>query len=108
MIDILSIEPSVISRDLRGKFVMIYSAPKAGKTTMSCSFPKNLLLGFEHGWNAISGAMALDISKWAEFKQVLRQLKKPEAREKYDTITIDTVSLAYSACEQYICSQNGV
>lgn len=107
-IDIMSIEPSVISRDLRGKFVMLYSSPKAGKTTMACSFPNNLLLGFEHGWNAISGAMAIDITKWAEFKQVLRQLKKPEARAKYDTITIDTAALAYDFCEQYICAQAGV
>ena len=78
------------------------------KTTMACSFPNNLLLGFEHGWNAISGAMAIDITKWAEFKQVLRQLKKPEARAKYDTITIDTAALAYDFCEQYICAQAGV
>lgn len=62
----------------------------------------------EHGWNAISGAMAVDITKWSEFKQVLRQLKKPEAKEKYDTITIDTVQIAYSLCEQYICAQHGV
>ena len=107
-IDIMNIEPSVISRDLRGKFVMLYSSPKAGKTTMACSFPNNLLLGMEHGWNAISGAMAIDITKWSEFKQVLRQLKKPEAKEKYDTITIDTVQIAYSLCEQYICAQHGV
>lgn len=107
-IDIMNIEPSVISRDLRGKFVMLYSSPKAGKTTMACSFPNNLLLGMEHGWNAISGAMAVDITKWSEFKQVLRQLRKPEAKEKYDTITIDTVQIAYSLCEQYICAQHGV
>lgn len=27
-IDILSIKPSVISRDLKGKYVLIYGAPK--------------------------------------------------------------------------------
>lgn len=27
-IDILSIQPSVISRDLKGKYVLIYGAPK--------------------------------------------------------------------------------
>lgn len=81
---------------------------KVGKTSLACQFPRNLLLGFEHGWNAISGAMAIDITKWAEFRQVLKQLEKPEARQMYDTITIDTVGLAYEACEQYICQQNGV
>lgn len=107
-IDIMNIEPSVISRDLRGKYILIYSLPKAGKTSLACQFPKNLLLGFEHGWNAISGAMAVDITKWAEFKMVLRQLRKPEAKEKYHTITIDTLSIAWDMCEQYICAQNGV
>ena len=107
-IDILNIQPSVISRDLKGKFVCIYSLPKVGKTSLACQFPKNLLLGFEHGWNAISGVKAIDITRWADFKQVLRQLEKPEAKEMYDTITIDTVGLAWQMCEDFICAQNGV
>ena len=107
-LDILNLEPSVISRDLRGKFVCLYSLPKVGKTSLACQFPKNLLCGFEHGWNAISGAMAVDIKKWADFKLILRQLEKPEAQEKYNTITIDTVGIAWDLCEQYICAQHGV
>ena len=107
-IDILNLEPSVISRDLRGKFVCIYSLPKVGKTSLACQFPKNLLLGFEHGWNAISGVKAIDIKKWSDFKVVLRQLEKPEAQAEYNTITIDTVGIAWDLCEQYICAQNGV
>ena len=108
MIDILNIEPTVISKDLKGKFVCIYSLPKVGKTSLACQFPKNLLLGFEHGWNAIGGAKAVDITKWTDFKLVLRQLEKPEAKAMYDTITIDTVGIAWDSCEQYICAQNGV
>lgn len=107
-IDILSLKPTTISRDLKGKFVCIYSLPKVGKTSMACQFPKNLLLGFEHGWNAIAGAMAVDITKWADYKQVLRQLEQPAAREMYDTITIDTVGLAWQMCEDFVCAQNGV
>lgn len=107
-IDLLNLQPSVISRDLKGKFVCIYSIPKAGKTSLACQFPKNLLFGFEHGWNAISGAMAVDITKWSDFKLYLRQLEKAELKEKYNTITIDTVGLAWEMCEQYICTQNGV
>lgn len=107
-VDILNLEPSVISKDLRGKFLCIYSLPKVGKTSLACQFPKNLLLGFEHGWNAISGAMAVDIKKWTDLKLVLRQLETPEAQEKYNTVTIDTVGIAWDLCEQYICAQNGV
>ncbi len=107
-IDIMNIKPSVISKDLKGKFICIYSLPKVGKTSLACQFPKNLLCGFEHGWNAISGAKAIDIKKWSDFKQVLKQLEKPEAQELYNTITIDTVGIAWDLCEQYICSQHGV
>lgn len=107
-IDILNIEPSVISRDLKGKYVLVYSQPKVGKTSFAASFPKNLLLAFEKGYNAIGGVRAVDINKWSDAKLVLRQLEKPEAKAMYDTITIDTVSIAWSLCEEFICAQNAV
>lgn len=98
-IDILSIKPSVISRDLRGKYVLLYGKAKSGKTTAACSFPKALLCAFERGYNAIGGVMAQDIIRWSDFKLVLRQLEKPEAREMFETIIIDTVSIAWDLCE---------
>lgn len=108
MIDILNIQPSVISRDLRGKYVLLYGKPKSGKTTAACAFPDSLLVAFERGYNAIGGVHAVDISKWAQFKLVLRQLEKPEAQKRYKTIIIDTISIAWDYCEKHICAQNGV
>ena len=107
-IDIFNIQPTTISRDLKGKFVCIYSLPKVGKTSLACQFPKNLLLAFEKGYNAIGGVKPVDIIKWSDFKLVLRQLEKPEARQIYDTVTIDTVGIAWDMCEQFVCAQNGV
>ena len=107
-IDILNIEPSVISRDLKGKYVLVYSQPKVGKTSFAASFPRNLLLAFEKGYNAIGGVRAVDINKWSDAKLVLRQLEKAEAKAMYDTVTIDTVSIAWSLCEEFICAQQGV
>lgn len=107
-IDLLSIEPNVISRDLRGKYVLLYGKPKSGKTTAASQFPKALLCAFEKGYNAIGGIMAQDINKWSDMKMVLRQLEKPEVQQMYETIIIDTVSIAWDYCEQYICTQNGV
>ena len=108
MIDILNIQPSVISKDLRGKYVLLYGKPKSGKTTAACSFPNSLLVAFERGYNAIGGVRAADVTKWADFKQVLRQLEKPEAQKLYETVIIDTISIAWDYCEQYVCAQNGV
>ena len=107
-IDILSIQPSVISRDLKGKYILVYSQPKVGKTSFAASFPRNLLMAFEKGYNAIGGVRAVDINKWSDAKLVLRQLEKPEAKAMYDTVTIDTTSIAWDLCEQFICAQAGV
>ena len=107
-IDILSLQPSVISRDLRGKYVLLYGKPKSGKTTAATSFPNSLLCAFEKGYNAIGGVRAADITRWADFKLILRQLEKPEAKAMYETVIIDTITIAWDLCEQFICAQNGV
>lgn len=65
-IDLLNIQPTVISRDLRGKYVLLYGKPKSGKTTAACSFPQSLLVAFERGYNAIGGVHAVDILKWSK------------------------------------------
>lgn len=107
-IDILSLQPNVISRDLRGKYLLLAGAPKIGKTTFCCQSDKALILAFEIGTNAQGNAMVQPITSWSDFKLVLRQLEKPQAKEKYSTICIDTLSIAFDLCEQFICSQNGV
>ena len=85
-IDLLSIQPHQVSRDLRGYSVFFYGEPKSGKTTIATKFPKHLLLAFEKGYNAIPGAMAQPINSWSEFRKVLRQLKDPAAKEKFETV----------------------
>lgn len=71
-------------------------------------WPKPLIVAFERGYNALIGVRPVDITSWADFKQVCRQLKRPEAREVYETIVLDTVSIAYSLCEKYILNREGV
>ena len=108
MIDLLNLQPTVISRDLRSKYILIYGQPKVGKTSFAAQLPNNLIFSFEIGTNALSGIYALPITKWSDLKIAIKQLEKPEAREKFHTVTFDTVSVAYSLCEKYICAQNGV
>lgn len=107
-IDIFNIEPSTISRDLKGKYIAIYGREKVGKSTFGARLPRALFCNFEVGTNFISGVRAQNIDKWSTFKLVLRQLEQPKAHDFYDTIVIDTVGQAYSLCEEYICSQAGV
>jgi hypothetical protein len=107
-IDIFSLEPSVISRDLKGKYIAIYGREKVGKTTFGARLPRALFCNFEVGTNFISGVKAQNIAKWSDFKLVLRQLEMPKAHDYYDTVVIDTIGQAYTLCEEYICAQAGV
>lgn len=107
-IDIFNIEPSVISRDLKGKYIAIYGREKVGKTTFGAHLPRALFCNFEVGTNFLSGVRAQNIAKWSDFKLVLRQLEQPKAHEFYDTVVIDTVGQAYTLCEEFICAQAGV
>ena len=108
MLDLMNLQPHQVSRDLRGYSVLFYGDPKSGKTTTATKFPNHLILGFEKGWNAIPGAMALPINSWGDFKKILRQLKQDEVKAKFETIIIDTADIAYDYCEKYICNQKSV
>jgi hypothetical protein len=107
-IDIFGIEPSVISRDLKGKYIAIYGREKVGKTTFGARLPRALFCNFEVGTNFVSGVRAQKITTWSDFKLVLRQLGQPKAQDYYDTVVIDTVGQAYTLCEEFICAQAGV
>ena len=106
--DIFSIQPHVVSRDLRGYSVLFYGDPKSGKTTTASKFPKSLIVAFEKGYAAIPGVMAAPVNSWSEFLKLLKQLKEPAAKERFETIVIDTADIAYDYVEQYICNVNSV
>lgn len=106
--NLLGLKPHKVSKDLSGYITYIYGAPKTGKTTLATQMPNALLLAFERGYNAIPGIIAQDINTWGEMKTAYRELKKPEVREAYKTIVIDTVDIAADLCQKYICNQLGI
>lgn len=108
MIDLTAIQPHKVSRDLSGYITYIYGPAKAGKTTFATKAPGHLLLAFENGYNAIPGAMAQPITSWGDVKAVIRELKKPEVKEKFKVIVVDTCDIAATLCDKYICQQNDV
>lgn len=107
-IDLLAIQPHKVSRDLSGYITYIYGPGGAGKTTFGASCKKPLLLAFELGYKALPGVMAQPVQSWGEVKQVLRDLKRPEVKEVYSTIVVDTVDIASQLCEKYMCNQLGI
>lgn len=107
-INLLNIQPHKVSRDLSGYITYIYGAGGTGKTTLACQMDKALLLACERGYNALPGVMAQDITSWSEMKQVVRELKRKEVRETFKCVIVDTVDIASSFCEKYICNQLGI
>lgn len=81
---------------------------KTGKSTFGSQLPRGLFLNFEQGTNALAGIRSVPILRWSDFKKVLSQLRKPQAREMYDTIVVDTASIAWQLCEKYVCQREGV
>lgn len=107
-IDLLSLQPHKVSRDLSGYITLIYGPPKSGKTTFGSKMPNALLLAFERGYNALPGVIAQDIMTWGEMRQTLRELKKPEVKDRFKSVIIDTADIAADLCQKYICNQLGI
>ena len=106
--DLLSIQPHKVSRDLSGYIIFIYGKPKTGKTTFATRRSDTILLAFEQGYHALPGIIAQDVNTWGELKQIAREFKKPEVKERYKTIVIDTVDIACDLCQKYVCNQLGI
>ena len=81
---------------------------KTGKSTFGSQLPRALFLNFEQGTNALAGIRGVPILRWSDFKKVMTQLRKPQAREMYDSIVVDTASIAWQLCEKYICQRESV
>lgn len=107
-IDLAAIQPTRLCKDLSSRYVLIYGREKAGKTSTSVMWPQPLLCAFEIGYHALVGVYPADIDSWATFKDVCRQLKKDDMKNRFKTIIIDTVAIAYNMCEKYILQRESV
>ena len=106
--DLLSLQPHKVSRDLTGYITYIYGEAKTGKTTLATQAGTALLFAFERGYNALPGVFPVDVTSWGDVRSLVRELKKKEVKEKFQTVIFDTVDIAGTLCEKYICAQNGV
>lgn len=106
--DLLNIKPNVISESLNDKIFLFYGEQGTRKTTVAGNFEDSIIAGFEIGYKFISGAVAQPIQTWTEFRNFLRQLRKPEVKERFKTVVIDTVTIAYSMCNDYVLAPLGV
>jgi hypothetical protein len=109
MADLKSLKPHVVTSSPQDKIWLFYGPPGTRKTTVATGNPnETLLLAYEIGYKFIPGIFALNLTNWHGLKDAVRQLADIDTREKYKTIAIDTIGLAYKACISYICNLKGV
>lgn len=109
MINLLDLQPQMISKNLRGKYILLYGLPGVGKTSIASEFENVLIAGFEMGSNALHNVYVQPVKIWQEWKTMVNQLSKNDAlKEKFHSIAIDTVDEAWALCVKYVCSQNGI
>lgn len=99
----LPIEPSPPEDDFGGMFTLIYGPPKIGKSTLASTFPNALFVATEPGLRFLN-VMQTKCPDWVRFRDIIKQLRMPEAKDRYRTVVIDTVDLLYQACENFICT----
>lgn len=85
--------------------MMIYAQAATGKTTLSLSAPKPLLLDFDGGVNRINlshleGVDIVQVANWEEIKQLLAS---PQDLAPYQTIVPDTVGKLLDCIITYKC-----
>ncbi len=85
--------------------MMIYAQAGTGKTTLSLSAPKPLLLDFDGGVNRInlSHLEGVDIVQVTEWKEIKELLSSPQDLAPYQTIVPDTVGKLLDCIITYKC-----
>lgn len=87
------------SDELRDYSILLYGAKKIGKTSLASRFPDAYFLSLEPGTKALR-VLRSDVRKWEELDGYLKLL---EETDRFRTIIVDTVDLAYEYAFDYIC-----
>lgn len=106
--DLMNLQKNKISRDLGSYMNYFYGNSKTGKSTLCAKLYGDdaLFIATEKGYSALN-VFAIDLTSWNETNGLLRELKKPEVRERFKVIVIDTVDILYDLAVSYILKING-
>ena len=108
VINLKELQPNKVSNDLSSYSTLLFGSPKIGKSRLAAEFPKPIFFATEPTQTTIPGAYIVPITKWSELKQYIRQLKDDELKNTFSTVVIDTVDLASTYAERYICQRESV
>lgn len=108
VLDLKTLQPNKVSKDISSYTTLLFGQPKVGKSRLAAEFPNPIFFATEPTQTTIPGAYIVPVTKWSELKQYLRQLRDNSLKETFSTVVIDTVDLASTYAEKYICQREGV
>lgn len=106
--DLMNLTKTTISKDLGSYLNFFYGKSKVGKSTLVSKLggDTNLFIATEKGYNALN-VFAIDLTSWNQTGTLIRELKKSEVKEKFKTVTIDTIDILYQLATDYTLKING-
>lgn len=82
--------------------IVIYGAPKVGKTKFASGAPFPIFVTTEDGASALAVDQFPIATKWSEFLSNLSEVA--EGKHEYRSLVVDTLNGAANLCAEYICA----
>ncbi len=101
----LPIEPTKPVTALGRQTILIYSAPKLGKSSMAARFPGAVFFECEPGLNHLE-VFRVPTYRWEDFLDACKLIAKGD--HPFQTVVIDTVDNAFKMCSEYVCAKHGI
>ena len=84
--------------------MLLYGEVKIGKTSLAGKYPEAFHLFFEPGGKGLR-LYDRPVNNWSEFKGYIELLL---STDRFRTVVLDTVDIAYDLCFDYICNKEGI
>lgn len=108
--DVISFEdePTANSRTFQDHIMLLYGAPKIGKTTLASKIPGAYFLPTEPGYHNLM-VRKTRISNWVTFIRFIQKMEKsPNKVESVGCWIIDTADNLAKFCMQFTCGRAGI
>lgn len=109
ILDLTQLQGNKVSTELKDYSMLITAPSGFGKTPFLYELfgERALFLSFEKSSKGIAGIHSVDVPSYEILNAYVLQLQKPEVREKYDVIVLDTLFLFDQLIEQSINNTYG-
>lgn len=86
--------------------ILLYGAKKIGKTSFAARFPDALFLATEPGTKALN-VYTVPVKSYEDLEAYITLLDQDKT-DRFKTVVVDTIDLAYEYCYNYICKTKGI